>query len=166
VTFEEYVTLRGPALVRFARLLARDGELGEDLAQEVLARAYVRWGSIGRLDQPDVYLRRMLVNARHSWWRRRSSHEVVGLPPIDRASTERIDAEVAERDRLWRLIRLLPTKQRACVVLRYYEDLDDVRIGEIVGCSPITVRTHVMRALAGLRQHLGDPAEPSTRSPR
>ena len=70
MTFDEYVLTRGPALVRFARLLTGDEHRAEDLAQEVLARAYVRWRRISGLDRPDLYLRRMLVNAHHSWWRR------------------------------------------------------------------------------------------------
>ena len=78
MTFEDYVRVRGPALVRVARLIAGDRHLGEDLAQEVLIRAYPRWNRIVAGGRPDVYLRRMLVNAHVSWRRKRSSTEVVG----------------------------------------------------------------------------------------
>jgi RNA polymerase sigma-70 factor (sigma-E family) len=159
VTFEEYVRQRGPALVRLARLLTRDAQLAEDLAQDVLGRAYLRWDRILRDDRPDVYLRRMLINANASWWRRRAAHEVVGAVPVDRPAPGAADIEVVERDALWRLVRQLPRKQQATVVLRYYEDLDDVTIAEILDCSPVTVRTHAMRALATLRRHLGDRAD-------
>jgi RNA polymerase sigma-70 factor (sigma-E family) len=156
VTFEEYVRGRGPALVRLAVLLVGHRQLAEDLVQEVLARAYVRWERVVRADHPDLYLRRMLVNAHVSWWRRRSSHETVGLPEREEAGPSLVDTEVAERDALWRLIRTLPRRQRAVVVLRYYEDLDDFAIAEVLDCSPVTVRTHVMRALATLRQRLAE----------
>ncbi|HEX2771960.1 MAG TPA: sigma factor, partial [Micromonosporaceae bacterium] len=76
MTFEEYVISRGPALVRLARLLTADHHRAEDLAQDVLARAYVHWRRIQRADRPDVYVRRMLVNANGSWWRRRVNREV------------------------------------------------------------------------------------------
>jgi RNA polymerase sigma-70 factor (sigma-E family) len=156
VTFEEYVRQRGPALVRLAVLLVGHRQLAEDLVQEVLARAYARWDRVVRADHPDLYLRRMLVNAHTSWWRRRSSHEMVGLPDREEAGLGAIDTEIVERDALWRVICTLPRRQRAVVVLRYYEDLDDVAIAEILDCSPVTVRTHVMRALGTLRERLAE----------
>jgi RNA polymerase sigma-70 factor (sigma-E family) len=156
VTFEEYVQQRGAALVRLARLLTGERQLAEDLAQEVLAKAYVRWSSVVRADHPDLYLRRMLVNAHISWWRRRSFHETPVVPAAEQAGPVAFEAEIAERDALWRLVLTLPKRQRAAVVLRYYEDLDDVMIAEILDCSPVTVRTHVMRALAALRQRLAE----------
>jgi RNA polymerase sigma-70 factor (sigma-E family) len=161
VTFEEYVRLRGPALVRLARLLCGDAQLAEDLVQDVLGRAYPRWNKIVRDDPPDAYLRRMLVNANISRWRLRTSREVVGLPTEDHHSTPGApapghEAEQVERDAMWRLIATLPARQRATVVLRYYEDLLDTEIAEILGCSAGTVRTHAMRALATLRERLAD----------
>jgi RNA polymerase sigma-70 factor (sigma-E family) len=156
VTFEEYVRMRGPALVRLARLLTRDSQLAEDLVQDVLGRAYLHWDKILRTDRPDVYLRRMLINANVSRWRRRASHEVVGVVPDERPVAGGHDVDLAERDALWRLITKLPSKQQATVVLRYYEDLSDAAIAEILDCSPVTVRTHAMRALATLRERLGE----------
>jgi RNA polymerase sigma-70 factor (sigma-E family) len=154
VTFDDYVRLRGPALVRLARLIAGDRHLGEDLVQEVLTRAYPRWSRIVAGGAPDVYLRRMLVNAHVSWRRKRSSGEVADdTTRVERAGDADVGAEAADRDALWRLITRLPPKQRVTVVLRFYEDLDDTAIAEILGCSPATVRTHTMRALATLRQH-------------
>lgn len=154
VTFEEYVRSRGSALVRLARLLTGDRQLGEDLAQEVLARAYVRWEKIARTDRPEMYLRRMLVNAHISRRRLRASQEYVGIPAQDRAEPGELGAEVVERMQLWRQVLNLPARQRAVVALRYYEDLDDAAIAEILECSQATVRTHVMRALASLREQM------------
>ncbi|MFG2043290.1 SigE family RNA polymerase sigma factor [Dactylosporangium sp. NPDC048998] len=152
MTFEEYVHSRGTALVRFARLLTGDDHRADDLVQDVLAKAFVHWRRVEGADRPDVYVRRMLVNANASWWRRRASGEVsVAEPSMPDASAPDIGSAVAERDRLWRLVTTLPLKQRAVLVLRYYEDLDDQTIAEILGCSPVTVRTTALRALTVLR---------------
>lgn len=152
MTFEEYAFARTSALVRLARLLTGDEHRAEDLVQDVLARAYARWGRISRTDRPDAYVRRMLVNAHNSWWRQRSSREISVAAVRDRAGDVDEAAGVAERDALWRLVCDLPARQRTVIVLRYYEDLDDTSIAEILACSAGTVRTHAKRALAALRQ--------------
>jgi RNA polymerase sigma-70 factor (sigma-E family) len=150
VTFEEYVVARGPALVRLARLLSGDDHRAEDLVQEVLAKAYPRWTRISRTEQPDLYLRRMLVNARNSWWRRRVNREVAVPEVRDEPLSGPADAS-DDRDAMLRLVAGLPERQRAVLVLRFYEDLDDATIAGILGCSQVTVRTHAMRGLATLR---------------
>jgi RNA polymerase sigma-70 factor (sigma-E family) len=159
VTFEEFVLARGPALVRFARLLTGDNHRAEDLVQDVLAKAYAKWRRVSRTDSPDLYVRRMLVNAHHSWWRRRSNREVASAVPVDAPGPDSCD-QAAERDAMWRLVAELPDRQRAVVVLRYYEDLDDAAIAEILQCSSATVRTHARRALIALRAVLPDRALP------
>ncbi|MEU8297881.1 SigE family RNA polymerase sigma factor [Micromonospora sp. NPDC048909] len=164
MTFEEYVSSRGPALVRLARLLTGDEHRAEDLTQDVLARAYVHWRRIGRADRPDVYVRRMLVNANTSWWRRRSSRELATAEFAERPGRGDLGGETADRDEMWRLILGLPDRQRAVLVLRYYEDLDDATIAQILGCSPVTVRTHAMRALSQLRERHGVPMTNGSRS--
>jgi RNA polymerase sigma-70 factor (sigma-E family) len=153
--FEEYVAARGAGLVRFAILLTGDDHRAEDLVQEALARAYLRWHWIGRADHPDVYVRRMLVNASRSWWRRRTNRELPVERTGDRPAAGDLGAESAERDAVWRLIVRLPHRQRAVLVLRYYEDLDDATIADILDCSTATVRTHAMRALNVLRERYG-----------
>ncbi|MCM0674296.1 SigE family RNA polymerase sigma factor [Micromonospora phytophila] len=160
MSFTEYVLTRGPALVRLARLLVDDAHRAEDLVQEVMARAYPRWSRIVRADQPDLYVRRMLINLNASWWRQRSSREMpADLRADTLASVEDSSAGAAERLVLWERVRLLPPQQRAVIALRYYEDLDDSRISEILGCSRTSVRTHAMRALAAMRVQLSEPEE-------
>ena len=151
MTFEEYAFARTGALLRLARLLTGDEHRAEDLVQDALSRAYARWGRISRTDRPDLYVRRILVNAHHSWWRRRSNREVSVEAVDERPATADEAAQVAEREALWRLVLQLPARQRTVIVLRYYEDLDDARIAEILDCSTGTVRTHAKRALETLR---------------
>lgn len=155
VTFEEYVAARGASLVRFARLLTGDPHRAEDLVQDALARAYLRWDTIVRVEQPDAYLRRMVINGSHSWWRRRSNRETPTDTLVERVAPGDIDAETAERDAILRQIARLSERQRAVVVLRYYEDLDDATIADILGCSAVTVRSHALKALNLLRAQVG-----------
>lgn len=153
-SFERYVAARGAALVRFAILLTGDDHRAEDLVQEVLARAYLRWSVIGRTDVPDLYLRRMLVNASRSWWRRRSNRELPVEQPADVPATGDLGVESAERDAMWRLVARLPHRQRAVLVLRYYAGMSDTEIAAVLGCSAGTVRGYASRALAALRVEL------------
>lgn len=155
MTFEEYVLVRGAALLRFARLLSGDEQHGEDLVQEVLAKAFVRWRQIESLDRPEMYVRRMLINACHSWRRHSVNREVSVREVRSDVISPDAAAEIAERDVVWRLVLGLPTHQRAVIVLRYYEDYDDATIAELLQCSQGTVRTQVKRALAKL--HRGHP---------
>ena len=152
MTFEEYVLARGVALVRFARLLTGDEHRAEDLVQEVLANAYVRWRRISAVDQPDLYVRRMLINANHSWRRRLMNREIAVDTVSDTATRTDTATESAERDAVWQLVRQLPAKQRMVIVLRYYEDYDDATIAELLHCSQGTVRTQAKRALDKLQR--------------
>ena len=159
MTFEEYVLARGVALMRFARLLTGDEHRAEDLVQDVLAKAYVNWRRIAHVDRPDLYVRRMLVNAHQSWWRRAMNREVTVGEVAETATVRDAADESAERDALWRLVLRLPPRQRVVIVLRYYEDFDDATIAELMHCSQGTVRTQAKRALD--RMHLQFPDVPA-----
>lgn len=163
-SFEEYVTARGAVLLRFAYVVCGNRHLAEDLVQEVLARVYRRWSRFARVEQPDAYLRTAVVRQYLSWRRRRASQEVslAGLP--EPRTDPDPAARYAQRDELWRLLATLPRRQRVVLVLRYYEDLPDERIAEIVGCRPATVRVHAHRAVARLREQLQPDGSPVTRS--
>jgi RNA polymerase sigma-70 factor (sigma-E family) len=153
-SFEEYVASSSSRLLRFAYVLCGDRHLAEDLVQDVLARAYRRWNRI-EADQPDGYLRAAIVRAHLSLRRRKASTEKVtaDVPePVKPVSD--FTHRLAVRDELWAMLAGLSRTQRAVVVLRFYEDLDDNRIAEVLGCSPITVRVHAMRALDRLRTNL------------
>lgn len=126
-TFEEYVAARGDGLLRFAYLLCGDRHLAEDLVQEVLARVHDRWPRLSYVEQPDAYLRTAIVRQFVSWRRRRSRRET-SLELIAEPAGSGADAATrhAARDEMWRLLETLPRRQRAVLVLRFYEDLADM----------------------------------------
>jgi len=152
IPFDDYVVARGPALLRLAFLLVRDHHLAQDLVQEALTRSYRRWRFIER-DDPDSYVRRAILNQFLSWRRRRSFWEWPTTDPAGDAEPFVADLTGAVDDRqdLKHLLQCLPRQQRAVIVLRYYEDLDDKAIGILLDCSQATVRAHASRALARLR---------------
>ena len=152
--FDEFVVTRGPALLRFAHVLCGNAHLAEDLVQEVLARAHRRWARIERLEAPEAYVRRAVVREFLSWRRRRSSREAVLAEVPDRPSEQDTAQQLAARDEVWTLLARLPRAQRAVLVLRFYDDLADDEIADLLGCAPSTVRAHASRALARLRTAL------------
>ena len=156
-TFDEYVAARSGALLRFAYLLSGDRHLAEDLVQEVLVKAHRRWSAIEAAN-PDAYLKQALVRTHVSWRRRRSSSEVPADRVPESASIDAFEDRQASRDEVWAMLAGLSPTQRAVLVLRYYEDLDDQRIAELVAISPSTVRVHAHRGLRALRETLVDRA--------
>ncbi|MFC0029710.1 SigE family RNA polymerase sigma factor [Micromonospora chaiyaphumensis] len=147
--FDDFVVTRSPRLLRTAFLLTRDWALAEDLLQTALARAWEAWRRID--GDPEPYVRRIIVNAYASSWRRRWWGE---LPTADLPeATAEADphAGLDDRDRLWRALGRLPRRQRAVLVLRYFEDLSEAEISEVLGCSVGTVKSQASRAVAKLR---------------
>jgi RNA polymerase sigma-70 factor (sigma-E family) len=154
MTFEEFVSARLAALVRYATVVTWDPHLAEDITQNVLVNAGLRWARIGRAHVPEAYVKRMIVNEFVSWRRRRASRVV----PLPRESLAPYLATAPDtfgphddRDAMVRLIGTLPARQRAVIALRYYEDQSVEQISEVLGCRPATVRSHLARALATLR---------------
>jgi len=157
LSFEEFAASRGPALVRLARGLLKDPHHAEDVVQDVLAKALLKWSRISSVDDPDAYVRRMLVNASTSFWRRAVRREYSF--EHERLPEQRVgdrSGDVASRDQMLGLLRRLPPRQRAVLVLRHYEGLPDAEIADILGCSQVTVRSNAHRGLATLRTMLED----------
>jgi RNA polymerase sigma-70 factor (sigma-E family) len=157
VTFEQFAVARLPSLLRYAIVLTGDPHLAQDVVQEVLARAQVRWRRISEADSPEAYVRRMVLNEYLSWrrsWAARNVHAVgERLVDIDdaRGGVRDHAQGVVEADELWNRLAMLGRKQRAVLVLRYYEQLTDEAIADLLGCAPATVRSHASRALKTLR---------------
>lgn len=147
-SFDEWVAARGGALLQLATLLTGNPHDAQDVVQEALAKAYPRWERIARLEDPDAYVRRMVVNGHVSWWRRFRRRET---PSDEVRLTHPQESPLDERDRLWQACRQLPAHERTAVVLRYWEDLDYVQIADLTGVREGTVRSRVSRGLATLR---------------
>jgi RNA polymerase sigma-70 factor (sigma-E family) len=155
VTFEEYARLRLDSLLRFAVVLTGDRNVAEDIVQDVLLKARSRWQRIAEVELPEAYVRRMVVNEfvsyRRRWWR------LIPWPtmPEPGASVPDHAASVVDRQVLRDLLADLPSRQRAVLVLRYYEGLSDHEIAHLIGCRTVTVRGYAARALAALRISAG-----------
>lgn len=153
-SFSSYVRARGPVLLRTARSLTANPCDAEDLLQTALAKTYVAWERIEDHRALDGYVRRALLNTRTSQWRKRKVDEFACeelpereiLPAPDPAEQQSL------HDAMWRAVLKLPDRQRAMVVLRYYEDLSEAQTAEVLGVSIGTVKSAVSRALGKLRE--------------
>lgn len=157
LSFDELVVSTERRLLRLGLMLTGGVHSAEDLVQTVFARAHRKWDRIQSLDNPEAYLRTMVVNEFLSWRRLLKNRELPVAEPVDLPSAEDIGARQALQDAAWKLLATLPRQQRAVLVLRYYEDLPDAEIAAVLGCAPGTVRSNAARGLATLRDTL--PAE-------
>ena len=152
-TFDEFVRLRMPSLLRVAKGLCVDRGTAEDVVQEVLLRAFERWDAIGAIAEPEAYVRRMIVNEYFSW-RRKWARVTATRDLIDVQAVSDPESAATDRVQLAGEIARLPARQRAVVVLRYVAGLADAEIADELGCSAGTVRSHASRALETLRIRL------------
>ncbi|MFJ6896912.1 SigE family RNA polymerase sigma factor [Streptomyces hokutonensis] len=154
-SFSSYMRARQPVLLRTARSLTANPSDAEDLLQTALTKTYVAWERIEDHRALDGYVRRALLNTRTSQWRKRKVDEFAceELPePEPGCGAEDPAEQQALHDAMWRAIAKLPDRQRAMVVLRYYEDLSEVQTAEVLGVSVGTVKSAVSRALGKLRE--------------
>jgi len=149
--FDDFVNAQGPSLLRFAYLLTGDAHQAEDIVQEALARAHLRWRQIDSYDVPQAYVRKVVLRQYLSWRRRRSSSEIAVAAVPDRVDEAHVADRIADRQQLSILLAGLPKMQRAVIVLRYFEDRGDEDIAQLLGCAPATVRSHAARGLNRLR---------------
>jgi RNA polymerase sigma-70 factor (sigma-E family) len=149
--FEEFVRTHWSALMGMASAVSRSRAEAEDLVQTALTGAYPRWRRIRR-DDALAYLRRSVLNANVSRWRRHRGAELTMAEPpeVDRRGTVATDG-VDDRQSLLPMLRTLPERQRSVLVLRYLCDLPDAEIAATLGIAPGTVRSQAARGLAALR---------------
>ena len=153
--FDEFAASRWPRLFRIALLLTDDQGLAEDLAQSTLTAAYASWNRVRRADDPDAYVRRILLNAHLGRFRRKRPAEislaadlesrVAGAPDPAGAVDTRLSVRAA--------LASLPPRQRAVVVLRYWADLTEEQTAATLGCAVGTVKSQASKAIAKLRIH-------------
>ncbi|MCW2607476.1 MAG: polymerase, sigma-24 subunit, subfamily [Frankiales bacterium] len=149
--FRAWVVARSPALLRTAYLLTGSRADAEDLLQTSLAKTYLAWGRIRDREAVDGYARRVMVNTQTSFWRRRRVDERATEELPEPGSGRDLTADLDLHDALWTALSGLPRRQRAAVVLRYYEDLSEAETAAVLGVSVGTVKSTTSRALAKLR---------------
>ena len=155
--FAEYVATRRPALLRAAHAITRDPDTAEDLLQAALVSVCGRWTTLRHHRAADSYVRRTMVNQHASWFREkwRTRERPFGdLPERGDRPAPVVDEASPADGELWRLVLGLPPRQRAALVLRYYEGLSELETAEVLGCSLGTVKSNTSRALATLRRQV------------
>ena len=154
-SFEAFVAERSTALLRTAYLLTGSRPDAEDLLQTVLTKTYLSWDRVRDSEALDGYVRRIMVNTHTSLWRRRRLREqsTDDVPEIAALGDATADADL--RDALWAALAGLSRRQRAAVVLRYWEDLSEAEAAAVLGVSVGTVKSTTSRALVKLRDCAG-----------
>ena len=150
--FERFAQERAPALLRYGYVLTGNPHDAADLAQEALARLGMAWGRVQRKGEPEAYVRTTMARLHVSWWRRTRRERLSSAVPERGAADPGMDR--AEGDGgLWAALRALPSRQRAVLVLRYYEQHSDEEIAAILGVTRGTVRSQAARGMDKLRAH-------------
>jgi RNA polymerase sigma-70 factor (sigma-E family) len=148
--FREFVAARLPRLARVAYLLTGSHHAAQDLVQSVLIKVAKHWPRAAQLDEPDAYLRRAVYHEHVSSWRRHRRELPVAQTPAHAGPADEAEAAVRRMVLRQALARLTP-RQRAVIVLRYFEDLSEQDTAETLGCSVGTVKSQTHHALARLR---------------
>jgi RNA polymerase sigma-70 factor (sigma-E family) len=160
--FEAYVAARGAALMRLAHVLTGNDADAQDVVQEALSRALTRWDRVCAAGDVDAYVRRMVVNAHVSWWRKFRRRESPVREVVLPGAGSGADTDVVTRagqEELWAACARLPRDQRTAVVLRYYEQLSFAEIAALTQVADATARSRVHRGLAALRTAMGTALE-------
>ncbi|EXG81155.1 SigE family RNA polymerase sigma factor [Cryptosporangium arvum] len=153
--FVRFVNERSRSLLRYGYVLAGDPHTAADLVQEALLRLRTAWARGKGREHPEAYARVTMARLHISWWRRRRGEQLIALVP-DRTTWDPGLRRVEDDTGLWSALEVLGRRQRAVIVLRYYEGLDDDEIAEILGITRVTVRSQALRGLRRLRSHLTD----------
>lgn len=156
-SFTAFVSARWSSLYRTSYLLTGDPTQAEDLLQTALLKTYTAWRRVAGMGAPEAYVRAILVNSLISDRRRKSVSNEFARAELPELQVDGHEDDVIDRAQLWEQIRVLPPKQRAVVVLRYYEDMSERQIAETLGCSTGTVKSQASDALRTLRRAMTVP---------
>jgi RNA polymerase sigma-70 factor (sigma-E family) len=160
VGFAGFVREHTPALLRTAYLITGNAQTAEELVQDTLVRLYPKWDRVEAADLPLAYVRRSLANGYVNHRRRASRREFAYDDVPERIDPYDAVSQLADRDEIWAGLRDLPDRQRAALVLRFFEDLTDEESGAALGCRVGTVRSLISRGLTTLRGQLTDSVPP------
>ncbi len=152
--FDAFVLGAWNRLFRTAYALTGNPHDAEDMLQNAFAKAYANWRKVRRADSPEAYVHRIVANETITAWRRRWRHVEHSTDTPPEVTAPGHAESVGDRSTMWKAIQELPPRQRAVVVLRYYEDLSEKEIAEILGIAPGTVKSQASRALKALHTHL------------
>ncbi|HEY8458539.1 MAG TPA: SigE family RNA polymerase sigma factor [Actinopolymorphaceae bacterium] len=152
--FEAYMNARQSSLLRTAYLLTGDRDSAEDLVQTAFAKLYLSWDKVRRRDMLDAYMRRIIVNENNALWRRGWRRKEVTTDEVPENGPTHDQYDHGERSALWNFVQTLPRRQRAVIVLRFYEDLSEAETADILGVSVGTVKSQTSRALASMRERV------------
>lgn len=155
--FTEFVHASWPALYRTAYLMLGDRGLAEDLVQTALAKTYASWGKVRDLGSARAYARTTMVNTATSWFRRKGWRNE---RPTEQMRESGYDEDPSVRPALMEALAQLPPRQRAVVVLRFYDDRSVTETARVLGCAEGTVKSQTSDALATLRTLLGETVVP------
>ena len=162
--FREFVTMRSAALLRTAYLLTGDVHRAQDLLQTALLATARRWNRIRNRDQPEASVRKAMYRDQVNWWRARARRpETLVATTPDRVTPQDHATDAVNRRSVMDALRTLPPRQRAVVVLRYYEDRSEAEVAGLLGVSGGTVRSQASKALAKLRGHYTSSTEEALR---
>src|SRR5664279_1733744 len=151
--FDEFARARMPELLRFGHALTGNPHAAADLVQDALERTMLAWARVENQGDPEGYVRRVMVNRNISIWRRHRREMLVLDVPEDAGRRGAQHTEPVVRDlALWNRVKSLPPRQRTVIVLRYYEDMNEDRIADIMGSALGTVKSLASRALCTLRR--------------
>lgn len=156
-SFAGFVREHTPALLRTAYLLTGNRAAAEELVQDTLVRLYPKWERVEAADVPLAYVRRSLANGFVNHQRRAARREYAYEYVPERVDDRDALGQLADRDEIWSGLRRLPDRQRAALVLRFFEDLDDEQSAAALGCRVGTVRSLISRGLATLREEMAQP---------
>lgn len=158
VFYDEY-----PRLWAVAFAMLGDAHLAEETVMEAFSKAFSSWGRIRQVDRPSAYLRKIVLNMCRGKLRRRGLEQRVNALVHGRADRERFSEWISKhsdvRLDMWDALERLPARQRACVVLRYFDDMTDAQVADVLDCSVGTVKSHLFRARKTLAGLLDEPLE-------
>lgn len=158
--FDRLLRERSAALLRTAYLLTGDRHLAEDLLQSALAKTFQRWGTLRDEAAGEAYVRKVMVSIYTRWWQRKWNGE---RPTAELPDVELLDPYGAadEREYVRTLLDSLPRRQRAVIVLRFYEDMSERDIAEVLEISPGTVKSTASAAMTRLRAMIAEDSSTS-----